>query len=71
MCGHERENEETLFPYRNPFIRRQGAVSPPSPDCDKGQSKLSSVEEIILDSVTQRTREFILRRIPKCEQTNT
>jgi hypothetical protein len=65
MCGHERENEETLFPYRNPFIRRQGVVPPPSPDCDTGSRKLGSVEEIIIDSVTQRTREFILRRIPK------
>ena len=65
MPSTVREDEETLFPYRNPFLRRKGAVFEASPDCDKGQSKLSSVEEIILDSVTQRTREFILRRIPK------
>ena len=67
MPSTVREDEETLFLDRNPFIRRQGAMSPPSPDCDKEQS----VEEIIFDSVTQRTREFILRRIPKCEPTST
>jgi hypothetical protein len=65
MPSAVRENEEEMFLDRNPFIRRQGVVSPPSPDCYTGQSKLSSIEEIILDSVTQRTREFILRRIPK------
>jgi hypothetical protein len=65
MCGHERENEEEMFLDRNPFIRRQGVMPAPSSDCDTGQSKLGSIEEIILDSVTERTREFILRRIPK------
>jgi hypothetical protein len=65
MPSTVRENEEEMFLDRNPFLRRQGAVSPPSPDCDKEPRQLSSIEEIILDSVTQRTREFILRRIPK------
>jgi hypothetical protein len=61
------ENEEEMFLDRNPFLRRQGAVFEALPNTHQGQS----IEEIILDSVTERTREFILRRIPKCEQTNT
>jgi hypothetical protein len=65
MSGQIGKDREEMFPYRNPFLRRQGAMSPPSPDCDKEPRQLSSIEEIIRDSVTERTREFILRRIPK------
>jgi hypothetical protein len=65
MPSHERENEEEMFLDRNPFIRRQGVMPAPSPDCYTGSRQLGSIEEIIIDSVTQRTREFILRRIPK------
>jgi hypothetical protein len=65
MPSTERKDEEALFPYCNPFVRNQGVMSPPSPDCNPGPSELCTIKEIILDSVTQRTREFILRRIPK------
>jgi len=66
MYSHD-QHQEALHANRNPFQRRESALRDPSPASDgepcERRAYRQGIEEIIMESVTERTREYILRRI--------
>ena len=67
-----RTNQETLRQDRNTFLRRQGVLRTSQPDSYSRKGELDayrqSIEAIILDSVAQRDREYIVRQIGRINE---
>jgi hypothetical protein len=69
-----RTEQETMRQDSNAFLRRQCVLREAQPDGYPRQGELSAnretIEAIILDSVAQRDREYIVRQIGRINEAN-
>jgi|LakMenE18May11ns_1017448.scaffolds.fasta_scaffold8945242_1 hypothetical protein len=68
-----RTEQETMRQDSNAFLRRQCVLREAQPDGYPRQGELcsaESIEAIILDSVAQRDREYIVRQIGRINEAN-